>query len=314
MTSPGVIDIPAYLEAKFPLDSASLNRRVWRRFRRRLEALPDPRLLDLGTGTGAMLRRCLAMHLKGAPRLIGVDSDEISLGLARRRFEALPAEPRPPRAPRTQSAPAPAIRLVRIDLLGAALHPQRRGKAARMPFDCITAHALMDLLPLSAVLAWVRTLLCPGGLFYASLNYQGLTRFFPAWTDPAFEAALLAEYDRSMEKRRAAGLVTGGSLSGSRLCAALKSQGFRVLVHGRSDWRLRHRGRAGAKEDKTRRRVLCETLLTMIYREILESRAMPGREDKLALWYQSRLKTARENRLGLRVRHLDILAVRSARR
>jgi SAM-dependent methyltransferase len=311
VTDPGAIDIPAYLEAKFPLDSASLNRRVWRRFRRRLEALPDPRLLDLGTGTGAMLRRCLALNLKGAPRLVGIDSDELSLGMARRRFETLQAEPR---APRTQSIPAPAIRLIRLDLLGAALHPQRRSKSARPPFDCITAHALMDLLPLEPVLAWVRTLLRPGGLFYASLNYQGLTRFFPAYMDPAFEAALLMEYDRSMEERRAAGLATGGSRSGSRLCAALKSRGFQVLARGRSDWRLRQRGRADAKEDKTPRRVLCETLVTMIYRELLESRAMPGREDRLALWYQSRLRAARGNRLGLRVRHLDILAVRSARR
>jgi SAM-dependent methyltransferase len=309
VTDPGVIDIPAYLEAKFPLDSASLNRRVWRRFRRRLEALPDPRLLDLGTGTGAMLRRCLAMHLKGAPRLVGIDNDELSLGLARRRFETLQAEPRAPRAPRTQSIPAPAVRILRLDLLGAALHPQRRSKSARPPFDCITAHALMDLLPLEPVLAWVRTLLRPGGLFYASLNYQGSTRFFPAYLDPAFEAALLTEYDRSMEERRAAGLATGGSRSGSRLCAALKKQGFHILARGRSDWRVRldRTGRRGGEEE-----LLCETLLTMIYRELLESRAMPGREDRLASWYLSRLQAVREHRLGLRVRHLDILAARPA--
>lgn len=300
MTSPGVIDIPAYLEAKIPLDSASLNPRVRRRFRRFLEGLPDPRLLDLGTGTGAMLRRCLALNLKGSPFLIGIDRDARCLDLARKRIAALQEE---------LKGPAAAVRLLRLDLLQAALH--RRGDVpAPRPFDCITAHALMDLLPLEPVLVWVRALLRPGGLLYASLNYDGLTRFTPAYGSPAFEAALLADYDRSMEERRAAGLATGGSRSGSRLSEALKLQGFRILARGRSDWRLRpHRPGAGGGE-----KLLCETLLAMVYREALNRGALPGRGEELERWYRQRLQAAREGRLGLRVRHLDILAARTARR
>jgi len=68
-----------YLEAKFELDSASLAPAVLDAFRARLRRLPSPRILDVGTGTGAMLRRLAAMGLRGEPLLVGMDRDAATL-------------------------------------------------------------------------------------------------------------------------------------------------------------------------------------------------------------------------------------------
>ena len=76
------LDFQAYLEAKAPLDQASLDRDLFERFRGSLEADPAPRLLDLGTGTGAALRRVLSFAAAGDLELTGLDSDARGLGAA----------------------------------------------------------------------------------------------------------------------------------------------------------------------------------------------------------------------------------------
>jgi SAM-dependent methyltransferase len=309
VTGPAAIDTLAYLEAKFCLDSAGLNRRVLRRFRRRLEGFESPRLLDLGTGTGAMLRRCLAMNLKGSPLLVGIDKDADSLALARDKIAALPGHPGAMPAA-AESPGTPRIRLLRLDLVKAALQKNPQTGLAAGSFDCVTAHALMDLLPLEPVIDWAWFLLRPGGLFYASLNYEGLTRFLPAGAHRDFEAALLEDYDRSMDERRVAGLSSGGSRSGSRLRLALAGQGFRLLACGRSDWKVRPRrleaGCSGGEES-----TLLRTLLTMVYREALKRPDFRKRRSELESWYASRMREVRERRLGVRVRHLDVLGVKA---
>lgn len=309
MTGPAAIDTLAYLEAKFYLDSAGLNRLVLRRFRRCLEGLESPRLLDLGTGTGAMLRRCLAMNLKGSPLLVGIDKDADSLVLARDKIAALRGQPGAMST--AAGAPgAPRIRLLRLDLVKAALQKMPQTGLAAGSFDCVTAHALMDLLPLEPVIDWAWSLLRPGGLFYASLNYEGLTRFLPAGAHRDFEASLLEDYNRSMDERRVAGLSSGGSRSGSRLLSALAGQGFRLLASGRSDWKIRPRHfRPGGSGDAES--TLLRALLAMIYREALNRQSFPGRAGELESWYASRMRAVRERRLGLRVRHLDVLGVKA---
>ncbi len=311
VTGPAAIDTLAYLEAKYPLDSVSLNRRVRRRFRRRLERLESPRLLDLGTGTGAMLRRCLTLNLKGSPLLVGIDSDAGSLALAREKIALLQGQPvAMPAAAGVQGAPR--IRLLRLDLVKAALGRMPPTGLAAGGFDCVTAHALMDLLPLEPVIDWVWALLRPGGLFYASLNYEGLTKFLPAGAHRNFEAALLEEYNRSMDERRVAGLGSGGSRSGSRLLSALAGQGFSLLASGRSDWKIRppHPRPGGSGGPGGDESVLLPTLLAMIYREALNRQSFPGRGGELESWYEGRMRAVRERRLGLRVRHLDVLAIK----
>ncbi len=82
------LDFPAYLESKRAIDSASLNPALFDRFRAIYEVEPSPRLLDLGTGTGAMLRRVLDFHPAGDAELAGLDRDPASLEQAAARIRA----------------------------------------------------------------------------------------------------------------------------------------------------------------------------------------------------------------------------------
>lgn len=80
-------------------------------FRAWYEAEPAPRLLDLGTGTGAMLRRVLEFRTAGDALLSGLDSDPMSLESAAGRIRSqLEAKGRGRRL---------GVRLVRGDLLDA---------------------------------------------------------------------------------------------------------------------------------------------------------------------------------------------------
>jgi SAM-dependent methyltransferase len=305
------LDFQAYLEAKAPIDSGSLDPGLFARFRRSFEAQRDPRLLDLGTGTGAMLRRVLALRPAGPMELAGLDSEARSLERARRciaeqlRGQGCRLREQAETAGWRLEAES-GTRLVRVRLVrGNLLDP---GAAALFPepgFGFLTAHAFLDLLPLERALRIIRPLLAPGGLLYSTLNYDGSTALLPPDRDPGFEQSLLAAYDHSMETRCVGGQPTGGAFSGRRLRAALERGGFRVLGAGRSDWNVlpvEGRHAPGAA-------FFLQALLGMIAGEGLRA---PGIDpEELEAWWRRRSADIRAGRLGLRARNQDLLAQRS---
>ncbi len=311
-----------YLEAKIPLDSRSLNPAVLRRFRSLLEAAESPSLLDVGTGTAAMLRRVLEWELRGTVLLCGVDSDPENLQVAGSRLaDRLGRRPWTPQprsgreaAPRAvlrarRSGCAVAVELREEDLLAWMAGAAEEGAGPQwpewvaQPFQAVTAQAFMDLMPLAEGVRFLAGLLVPGGLFYSCLNYDGLTVLLPPAAGP-FEEALLRRYDRSMEARREAGLATGGSRSGRRLFAALLQEGFELLEVGGADWTVFPRGGTYAGGDGT----VLRAILGMIRAE--GRRDVQVAEEALQRWYGQRLSDLESGRLALVVHHLDILARR----
>jgi len=315
------IDFPTYLEAKFALDSASLNAALYERFCALLLEKTDPRVLDLGTGSGAMLRRILKLPLRGEVRLSGLDQEEENLaaglgGLERaltaggyERQKSVPAAAergmRPPLRARKQGTSV-QIELVRADLLADRLIGRLGSR------DCITAHAFMDLLPLKPALRVIRSLLTPEGIFYATLNYDGQTVLLPEYENPGVERWLLQNYNRSMERRRRRGRKTGGAQSGRRLYQALVEEDFRILGAGSSDWNLfPASGRYTGAEQ-----LFLGAVLSMIAREGLEARgegrAATGSREigrrPVIDWHRDRLQDVRRGRLCLIVHQLDVLA------
>jgi SAM-dependent methyltransferase len=155
-------------------------------FRAWYEAEPAPRLLDLGTGTGAMLRRVLEFRTAGDALLSGLDSGPMSLesaaGRIRSQLESAGLQVRVRRTPGRWELEAEGrgrrlgVRLVRGDLLDAD-PAMLSGLGSH---DLVTAHAFLDLLPVERGLRTIRSLLRPGGLLYATLNYDGLTVLLPA--------------------------------------------------------------------------------------------------------------------------------------
>lgn len=317
---PPRFDFPAYLEAKFAVDSASLNASLYTRFQEHLRCTTDPRILDLGTGTGAMLRRILQLDLSGRVHLIGLDQEEQNLSagvdLIARNLEDRGyriVEERQSSAERSirglRRGSEIQIQFLRGDLLDSDI------TGTLQPVDCITAHAFMDLMPLRRAVAVIRSLLKDDGLFYSTLNYDGLTVLLPEYGDGGFERRVLRIYNRSMEARRSRGAKTGGALSGRRLYRSLLEAGFSILGMGSSDWNVFPVEGAYTDDQK----LFLTAILSMIEAEARAARGKAEAErqagakpivesGRLAGWYADRLEDVRDHRLALIVHQLDLLA------
>lgn len=297
------IEFAGYLEAKFALDERSLNPAVRQACTERLAAKRGVvRWLDVGTGTGAMIRRLLELKLPASLAITALDQDAALLAIA---SDAI--------APRLEREG------YRVSLHSEGIEAKRSGQRVLIEFRCcglfdfdpgtlagydlITAHAVMDIVPVKHTVSRFSAWLEHGGMLYASLNYDGDTALFPLYRDNAFEAAVLAEYNASMERRRVQGEATGGARSGRRVHAALCDARFSVVAYGSSDWDITPReGRYRDRDDD-----VLSTLLAWIRGE---SEGRPGIDaDRLARWYAER-RTQIENReLGMIVHQLDVLAV-----
>jgi SAM-dependent methyltransferase len=305
------VDFPAYLEAKIEVDDESLNHRLFEKVRRRVRGFDSPCILDVGTGTGAMLRRLLRYAIRGCPRLYGLDLErrslEVAAGRVRGDLEArgwsvqvvehrgrLVIEG----CEGGEQAPGPRVSLVQGGVLDGNLGERLDGGG----FDLISAHAFLDLLPLEDSLSAVRRLHRPGGWLYTTLNYDGLTTLFPPYGDPDFESRLMERYELSMEQRRVAGRATAGRWSGRRLYQSLPEHGYTVLAVGASDWTVF----PGPTGHSANRRLFLRTLLSFIAREgqadcRLDSRA-------LQRWYDTRLEAVQSGVLAVVAHQLDVLA------
>jgi hypothetical protein len=217
-----------------------------------------------------------------------------------------------------------AAQLERLDyrtqVLAERIEANRSGRRVRVGFQCraifefeppdsarydlITAHGFMDVVPMPRAVARFAEWLAPGGMLYATLNYDGDTALFPLYRDAAFEAAVLAEYDASMERRRVQGLPVGGARSGRRLHSLLMQTGFDVIAYGSSDWNItpfdgRYRGRDAD---------VLGTLLALMRGESERERAID--RDALGRWYAGRTAQIASGELGMIVHQLDLLATR----
>jgi SAM-dependent methyltransferase len=316
-------DFSDYLEAKFAIDSASLNPSLYARFRDHLRGTVDPRVLDIGTGTGAMIRRILGLELSGRAHLIGVDQEERNLAagvdriLRTLRDLGYRIGERRKRPEKISVRGRRGDREIWVELLqGDLLESGTMGKLE--PFDFITAHAFMDLMPLQRSVEVIRSLLKAGGVFYSTLNYDGLTVLLPGYEEGEFEQRLLQIYNRSMECRRTGGRKTGGALSGRRLYRTLLEGGFVVLGLGSSDWNVFPSEGVYTEEQK----LFLSVILSMIEAEARLSRRARGTATpsgaepvvdpkRLADWYADRLEAVQNHRLCLIVHQLDLLAKRA---
>ncbi len=291
-------ELARYLEAKALLDQRSLNPQVFAALREVLSGFPEAEVVDLGTGTGAMLRRLALATSNPALVLIGVEREavlaEAAVGYCWQALTAAGWECGP-----TESGFE--ARRGRCWRRFRFVHADCRKFNPNAPCQLVCAHTFMDLVPPARILTQVADWLSPGGLFYATCNYDGGTTLFPGYSDPALEAELLVCYDRSMELRRLDGEATGGALCGRRLHQALVTGGWEILCFGSSDWNLTPlRGGYRDADD-----VVLEALLAMIRSEAkgLDPKAL---ED----WHRERLDQLRAGRLGLIIHQLDFLAAR----
>lgn len=297
MTAGNEISYQSYLDSKYLIDEESLNARVRGRFLRAVSAHTSCRILDVGTGTGAAIRRLISDGgLPPNATIIGIDVNTESLRIA-------------------SAALGDRARFVYGSILDTELQKHLLSLVDNSPsrgsgFDVVTAHAFMDLVPIDLAISSIRNILVPDGIAYFSLNYDGRTTLVPESSDPGTETAILDEYDRSMDERLLDGMPTGGSRTGTRLFARLEEFGFRIDAMGPSDWCVfcdaRQTDTSSGHES-----VFLAAILQMIYQE-MRTRAASGRQvvaaRKLDGWYAERMAALRAGHLGLLTHQSDILA------
>jgi SAM-dependent methyltransferase len=124
---------------------------------------------------------------------------------------------------------------VSAQFLAAELYEFIRQNKEKTAWDLLVAHAFLDLLDLEKALPRLFSVLKPGGLFYFTINYDGLTILEPL-IDPDLDELILKLYNRTMDARIVDGRPSGDSRTGRHLFAHLEAAGAEVLAAGSSDW------------------------------------------------------------------------------
>ena len=242
---PNEYSFTRYLAAKKSVDDRALNAHVWHALADEVSALqhtcaPVPLcVLEVGAGIGTMIERLLERNLLARADYHAVDEQTENMKAASARLRAWtaarnftltegPGDILQVTGPAGQ--PAISIMLETGDALELA---SRSESAAR--YDLLIAHAFLDLVHLPRALPRLLRTLRPGGLLYATINFDGVTAFEPA-IDPPLDAVIERLYHQTMDGRLIRGQPSGDSHSGRHLLAQLAASGAEILAAGASDW------------------------------------------------------------------------------
>ncbi len=231
MPIPKTYSFTRYLAAKKSLDDRALNRQVWQSLASALSSMPSQgplRVLEVGAGIGTMVERVLSWGLLTQATYTAIDLNPHNTSEARRRLPRW-ARAQGFRAERQgrgkilleRGAQKVAVETETADILRFA---SRRRKEKK--WDLLLAHAFLDLVDLSQTLPALFSLLRPGGLFYFTLNFDGVTLFQPE-IDPVLDGQITSLYHQTMDPR---------SQTGRHLFGSLRVAGGEILEAGSSDW------------------------------------------------------------------------------
>lgn len=191
MSSLQPISFTHYLAAKKTVDDRALNRHVWEALANRVRSAGRLRVLELGAGIGTMVERAWEWGLlTGEVAYTLLDADAACIAAVPERLTAW-AKGRGIEAERLGERRLQlrgGARRVTLDFVAAdALEFAQRDHAEL--WDMLIAHAFLDLIDVPAALPHLLALLRPGGLFYFTLNFDGVTTFEPV-LDPALDAQI----------------------------------------------------------------------------------------------------------------------------
>lgn len=253
MPEPEDYSFVRYLAAKKSVDDRALNRRVFEQLKRQLPAAsPEHPLavLEVGAGIGTMLERLLEWEALSCTGYTALDADPANITHARHRIE--------------NWGTAHGYRMtgirgglsmekvdgcqVDVSLRAADFFDFVAQKPAHQSWDLLVANAFLDLVDLPTSLPLLFSCIKPGGWFYFTLNFDGLSIFEPV-TDPAADARIIDLYHRSMDERLVNSHPSGDSRAGRHLFDLLSRSGGQIHAAGSSDWVV-YPGPQGYPEDE----------------------------------------------------------------
>jgi SAM-dependent methyltransferase len=239
MSSPSQYSFTRYLSAKKSVDDRALNKDVWQALKSVVPAgVPTSPLhiLEVGAGIGTMIERLLDWSHFQHAHYTALDEQDENTELIPGRLSAWADRNQAVFAPR----PSGEVQLESVDRL-FRVFPHPADVFDFVPsqddphWDLLIANAFLDLVHIPSALAHLFRLLRPGGWFYLTLNFDGLTLFEPA-IDPALDELITLLYHRTMDERLSRGLSCAGSRSGRQLFEDIRQAGGQVLASGASDW------------------------------------------------------------------------------
>lgn len=227
-----------YLAAKKTVDDRALNQHVWNTLAGQLPAGRVPlRVLEVGSGIGTMITRMFDRELLGGEvYYTAVDAQAENTAEARRYLLDWAADHGLEAVSENARVTLENERCkLQIDLHTADAFTFVDSQVEPGSLDLLIAHAFIDLVHIPSALSSLFKVLKVGGLFYFTINFDGITAFEPL-VDPALDARIEALYHADMDRRRWHGRPTGGSRSGRELLRILAASDVEMLAAGSSDW------------------------------------------------------------------------------
>lgn len=198
-----------YLHAKTTIDDRALNAHVWTTLESYLPLEPLD-ILEVGAGIGTMIERIAQRNLLKQSAYHAIDISEDHIATLQQRCAQLTCG---------------------LEISAEVSSLQAYANNNSTQYDLLIAHAVLDLLPLPKQLSTLFSLLKPDGLFYFSINFDGITAFEPT-IDPQLDAQIQRLYHACMDNRS-----TGGdSQTGRHLLSYIPAAGGTILAAGSSDW------------------------------------------------------------------------------
>ena len=238
MAVPSEYSFQRYLAAKKSLDDRSLNRHVWGILKGEIEQKdPHLRILEIGAGIGTMIERVIERQLVSNASYTAVEQQSRNLEIARVRLEGWANQ----RGYRFEQVSSDRILMsapdtqINVEFKPVDFYHLQNDNHTADRFDLLLAHAFLDLVDLPSALPFLFKLLKPGGIFYFSINYDGLTILEPP-LDGGLDEMVLELYQRTMDERWIEGKPSGDSRTGRHLYTQIKQQGAQILDSGASDW------------------------------------------------------------------------------
>jgi hypothetical protein len=238
-TSPGGWSYERYLSAKVSVDDRALNRVVVDGLKRALasrrgeEAL---RVLEVGGGTGTMVRRAIdwGIFARAEYVLLDADAELVQKGLASLRswsqefgLSAVTTRDDTLQLRNGDGSVDVTVRGVSSEIFDYLSAPED------FKADLLIASAFLDLVELPRVLPALLALASDRGVFWFPINFDGETIFEPAHP---LDKQVIAAYHRTMDERVRYGRPAGESRTGRKLIHAISQAGGRVEAAGSSDW------------------------------------------------------------------------------